>query len=141
MSIRLKLLFSIIGGFCFCLLSCKGDSVNKSIEKEEVRGLKDVADFPIGSAISINKILQDEKLKNLHISNFSSVTTGNEMKMHNISPAFGIFNFENVDKVVQYANQNNQRLFGHTLIWHSATPKWAEGIAKSPEDLDSFMKD
>ena len=25
-----------------------------------------------------------------------------------------------------FAEANNQRLFGHNLIWHSSTPKWVE---------------
>ena len=38
--------------------------------------------------------------------------------------------------------KNNQRLFGHNLIWHSSTPKWVEKKAlKNPGWMDMFMKE
>jgi len=46
------------------------------------------------------------------------------MKPVNIQPEEGKFNFTEVDKIVQFARENNMDLRFHTLIWHSQVPEW-----------------
>lgn len=127
---------------CTFLLGCTNDPKQKDkvTELTPAKGLKNVADFPIGAAISIEILLEDEPLKKLHIENFSSVTATNDMKMYAISPEKGTYNFERADMMVKYAEEHHQRLFGHTLIWHSGTPQWVAELAADPVALDSFMK-
>jgi len=115
-------------------------SFHKS-DAQKSKGLKDYADFPIGSAISVRKLSKDSELQKLHFKNFNSITTGNAMKMYNIAKKKGEHNFTAADQMVEYARKNKQRLFGHTLIWHSGTPAWVKDLAKDPEALDAFMKD
>jgi len=106
------------------------------------RGLKTVADFPIGTAIQIEKLLQDPKLQQLEIENFNSITSDRDMKMNRIIASEGAYNWKTVDTILYYAQKNNQRLFGHNLIWHSSTPEWVE--TKGSKDsiwLAKFMKD
>ena len=122
----------------FAFTGCK--NVNQKTTPET--SLKNASEFPIGTAININKLINDEALMALQTSNFNSITATNDMKMHSILPFEKQFNWKNSDTILDYANKHNQRIFGHNLIWHSSIPKWVE--EKGANDnvwLGTFMKD
>ena len=50
--------------------------------------------------------------------------------MYMIARDSGKYNFEAPDKLLKYAQEHNQRLFGHTLIWHSGTSKWMKKVSR-----------
>lgn len=124
---------------CILLLTISNFSCSK---RTDDAGLKAYSTFPIGTAIRINTLLQDSTLQNLQKKNFNSITSASDMKMNRIIDSAGNYNWNRIDKIVDYAQTNNQRLFGHNLIWHSSTPNWVE--RKAQEDslwLGTFMKD
>lgn len=87
-------------------------------------GLMNHASFPIGTAIDIKKLLNDEKLKALTIANFNSITATNDMKIYRLRPKEEVFNWSRVDTLVAFCEANNMRLFGHNLLWHHGVPQW-----------------
>ncbi len=110
-------------------------------EKNDI-GLKDNSSFPIGTAIKIETLLNDSILQDLQKSNFNSITSASDMKMNRILTSEDNYDWSRIDKIVDYAQLNNQRLFGHNLIWHSSTPKWVKEKALIDSIwLDTFMKD
>jgi endo-1,4-beta-xylanase len=118
--------------------------VNSPNKKQDIKvpSLRDLATFPIGSSVRYKPFHSDSKLQELQQHHFSSYTSGQDMKMHRIMPSKGQFDFRTVDKIVAYTRQNDQRLFGHNLIWHSSTPAWVKDHAKdNPEWLSSFMRE
>jgi endo-1,4-beta-xylanase len=120
------------------LTGCK----NKGEIRMPVKALKDIADFPIGAAISLRNLLSDDSLLQIELMHFNSITARSEMKMNRILPAEGQYFWDLADSMADFAKKYDQRLFGHNLIWHSSTPAWVE--EKAAEDsawLDSFMKD
>ncbi|MCW2120421.1 endo-1,4-beta-xylanase [Flavobacterium sp. 7A] len=122
----------------FAFTSCK--SVSQKTTSEA--GLKNVSEFPIGTAININKLINDQALMALQVSNFNSITATSDMKMQSILPTENQFNWKKADTLLYYATKHNQRLFGHNLIWHSSTPKWVEEKgAKDNIWLGKFMKE
>ncbi|WP_233098690.1 endo-1,4-beta-xylanase [Aureibaculum flavum] len=105
-------------------------------------GLKDAANFPIGTAVRITTLLSDSELQLLEKANFNSITATSDMKMNQILPKEGAYHWSRIDSILNYAEKNEQRLFGHNLIWHSSTPKWV--IEKAEKDslwLAEFMKE
>ena len=119
------------------LLSCNSD-----VKKEKLKGLKEYADFPIGTAIKIKTLSKDTKLQKLQKGNFNSITSASDMKMNSIMPKEGVYSWDIIDSIVGYAQKNKQRLFGHNLIWHSSTPKWVqEKASKDSLWLGTFMKE
>lgn len=119
------------------LLSC-----NSGVKNKEVKGLKNYANFPIGTAIKIKTLSKDTLLQKLQKSNFNSITSASDMKMNSIMPREGFYSWGIVDSIVNYAQKNNQRLFGHNLIWHSSTPNWVQEKAlKDSLWLGTFMKE
>ncbi|EDY82726.1 Glycosyl hydrolase family 10 [Verrucomicrobiia bacterium DG1235] len=119
-----------------------GDIVYSQNEPiDEIMGLKDIATFPVGTAMSTRWYERMPELAEVHFKHFDSVTAGNAMKMHFVAKEAGAYDFGPADQMLEFAERHDQRLFGHTLIWHSATPDWVEELAKDPVALDAFMKD
>ena len=124
-----------IYSFIVCLI------ITQSIAQVNTTSLKSKANFPIGSSMRFVPFMKDTKLQALQQHHFDSYTAGSDMKMYQIAPKSGVFKWDRVDSIVAYTKNNNQRLFGHTLIWHSATPRWIEKKAKKdPTWLENFMK-
>lgn len=130
----LKLVFATI--MVLGIHSCHKKRIQQNV------GLKNNAEFPIGTAIKIGTLTKDVKLQELQKLNFNSITSASDMKMNRIIIREGEYDWSTVDKIVDFAQSNNQRLFGHNLIWHSSTPKWVE--EKALQDslwLGEFMKE
>ncbi|KKK36303.1 1,4-beta-xylanase [Mesobacillus campisalis] len=78
--------------------------------------------FNIGAAIEPHQLegISGEVLKR----HYNSIVAENVMKPINIQPEEGKFNFEEADKIVKFARENDMDLRFHTLIWHSQVPDW-----------------
>lgn len=55
---------------------------------------------------------------------FSSLTAENAMKPDALQPREGEFTFADADRLVEIAKANGADVVGHTLVWHSQTPRW-----------------
>lgn len=87
--------------------------------------LRDAAgDSDIGVAVDVDKLQNDEQYAELVATEFNSVTAENVMKMDTLQPSQGQFNFDQADYLVQFAEENDQSIHGHTLVWHSQAPDW-----------------
>ncbi|MER2490409.1 endo-1,4-beta-xylanase [Catenovulum sediminis] len=84
--------------------------------------------FLVGTALSESQIMgyseYDRESQQVSNKQFSAVTAENSMKWEEIHPTPGTFNFKVADKLVELAEQNDQFIIGHTLLWHSQTPDW-----------------
>ncbi|WP_299435503.1 endo-1,4-beta-xylanase [uncultured Aquimarina sp.] len=128
--------------FCYTLIGCTFLVTILSFNFLESQGLKDVSSFPIGTAINFDQLKADAKLKKIQIENFNSITAENDMKMYNVKPNEKEYNWDKVDQMMAYAQKNKQRVFGHTLVWHSGTPDWVkEKGRKDTLWLDNFLKE
>jgi endo-1,4-beta-xylanase len=82
----------------------------------------------IGNAVDTNEIT-DAQYRPIIASEFNQLTPGNAMKWDATEPARGQFNFTRADEIVALAQQNNQTVRGHTLVWHSQTPSWVQNLS------------
>ncbi|HZZ28252.1 MAG TPA: endo-1,4-beta-xylanase [Pirellulales bacterium] len=57
-------------------------------------------------------------------AHFNAVTPENCMKPEEIHPKEKIWDFEQPDALVKFAEENQMQIFGHTLVWHNQTPGW-----------------
>jgi endo-1,4-beta-xylanase len=66
------------------------------------------------------------------------------MKSERIHPVEGQFSWDLPDRFVEFGENNNMHIVGHTLIWHSQTPRWffvdEEGNDVSREVLIERMR-
>ena len=106
------------------LSSCSSTKKVYSTKVDSNKGLKDYYKpyFPIGVAVSPNALNSDES--GLIKLNFNSLTPENDMKMETIHPKELVYNWKPADAIVTYAQLNNMKVRGHTLIWHNQTPDW-----------------
>jgi endo-1,4-beta-xylanase len=109
------------------------------------KGLKDYYKdfFPIGVAVSPQALKTDQGT--LIVEQFNSMTPENAMKMGPIHPTEKEYFWSDADSIVAFAQRKNLKMRGHTLCWHSQTPKWlfidAVGKPVSKEVLLQRLKE
>ncbi|MEX0770702.1 MAG: endo-1,4-beta-xylanase [Balneolaceae bacterium] len=131
----------------FFLLSagCDQTSVQEEIS---IPALQEVfsEDFYIGTALNRSQIFgQDERSLELVRTHFNTITPENILKWQHVHPNPGEYNFEPADRYVEFGEQEDMFIVGHTLVWHSQTPDWVfkddEGDPMSREAMIERMRD
>ncbi|MCM3587484.1 endo-1,4-beta-xylanase [Mesobacillus maritimus] len=120
----------LVSGIALALLLPTGLSSVSAAEQQPVSALDVKVEldqryekyFNIGAAVEPSMLegVNGEVLK----KHYNSIVAENVMKPINIQPEEGKFNFEEADKIVKFAKENNMELRFHTLIWHSQVPDW-----------------
>ena len=102
------------------------------------QGLKDAYKdyFMIGVAVNQRNVTNAQQ-QALVKQEFNSMTAENDMKPEPTEPQEGQFNFENADRIANFARQNGIKLRGHCLMWHSQIGRWMyDGVT----DKEVFYK-
>lgn len=76
--------------------------------------------FKIGTAFEVMDLDKAELIK----KHFNSMTCANSMKYVSLNKEPGKYNFDNADKLMNFAKSNNILMHGHTLVWHNQTPDY-----------------
>ena len=89
------------------------------------QGLKDAYKdyFMIGVAVNQRNVTNPQQ-QALIKREFNSMTAENDMKPEPTEPQEGKFNWENADRIANFARQNGIKLRGHCLMWHSQIGRW-----------------
>jgi len=107
----------------------------KSTPQIEIqKGLKDYTNIAIGGGVDINQVLSDDKLRDIVIKDFSSLTSTNHMKMYSIAKKAGYMDWTSADTLQAFCERNDKRLFGHALVWHLGLPRWISDQTKENGD-------
>ncbi len=64
-------------------------------------------------------------------NNFNLCVAENEMKIDQIEPSQNGFNFGAANDLVQYAQNQQMAVRGHTLVWHQQVPEWISKDGKN----------
>ncbi|MCC3765464.1 endo-1,4-beta-xylanase [Glycomyces sp. TRM65418] len=94
-----------------------------------LRGAADDIGIDIGVAVNDSLLQNNQAYRELVAREFNSVTAENVMKMESVQPSQGQFNFAPGDRLVNFAQQNDMSVYGHTLVWHSQSPDWVENLS------------
>ena len=84
-------------------------------------------DFLIGVAVNQRQFSgEDTNGAALIKAQFNSISPENVLKWEIVQPRPGNdgYNFEPADRYVEFGEQNGMYVIGHTLVWHSQTPRW-----------------
>ncbi len=89
----------------------------------EIPSLKEVFKdyFTVGVGLEPNALIRYGDKIPYH---FDSLTPGNSMKPDATQPTQGNFQFGRGDQIVDFAQEYDMEVHGHTLVWHSQTPAW-----------------
>jgi endo-1,4-beta-xylanase len=81
--------------------------------------------FLIGTAVGTAVLKgQDGGTEGLVRAHFDALTAENAMKPDALQPREGEFTFADADRLVEIAKESGATVVGHTLVWHSQTPRW-----------------
>lgn len=102
--------------------------------------------FLIGAALNPSQFTETNAAEAALVKkHFNTITAENVMKWEVIHPEPGVYNFEQADQFVKFGEDNGMFIVGHTLVWHSQTPRWvfqdAEGNRVSRDTLIARMRD
>lgn len=122
-------------------------SSSGSVYSANVDNLRDLANFPIGAAVTNNdgpsfNILTNTSEQAIVEKHFDQMTAGNIMKVSYLHPnndtgTIADYDFTNADAFVDYANSKNMTVHGHALIWHAdyQVPGFMKNWAGSSTDF------
>lgn len=102
--------------------------------------------FRIGAALNAAQFTEeDARGAALVKQQFNSITPENVLKWERVHPKPGVYDFDLPDRYVAFGEKNRMLIIGHTLVWHSQTPKWVfqdeKGNPVDRETLLSRMRD
>ncbi len=82
-------------------------------------------DFLIGVALNAGMVSGgNPRGAALAAREFSALTAENDMKWALVNPEPGRYDFRAADAHVAFGEKHGMAVIGHTLIWHSQTPRW-----------------
>jgi endo-1,4-beta-xylanase len=104
-----------------------------------IKGMKDAyaGKFLIGTAGDLGGRYSAAEYENIK-ANYDIATPENCMKPQPIHPSENNYNWTAPDAMVKWCQDNNVKVWGHTLAWHSQTAPWffnagADGVAPTRE--------
>ena len=93
--------------------------------------------FNTGIAVTSGDIL-DPEIQPILKDYCSIIVCENQMKMANLHPNKKFWNWNDVDKLVEFADENKIRVKWHTLFWHQQNAPFATSLT-TREDALAFM--
>lgn len=105
-----------------------------------LRALAEKNDIFIGTAV-FTYHLSDPTHYDIVAREFNMLTPENEAKMCELQPERGKFDFTRFDQLVDYAEQHNMAIHGHTLLWHQCMPDWVASGSFSREEAIGILRD
>lgn len=94
----------------------------------------------IGAAVAHHWLVADSAYRELLVREFDSLTAENEMKWGPLQPERGSWYFDTADALVDFAEEQDMMIRGHTLVWYSQKPNWVDDI-QNVEEFRDVMRD
>lgn len=128
------------------LASSCGGKVDKS---KEVIPLKDLIGDRFKIGVSVDPRQMEGPASELIAYHFGTMTAENVMKPVAIYGDGTGYNWEQADKIVNFAKEHGMKMRGHTLVWHGSTPRGytqhEDGTDLTAEELyakhEQYIKD
>ncbi|GEA49891.1 beta-xylanase [Vibrio inusitatus NBRC 102082] len=124
-----------------------GSDPSCSIElpSEEVASLKAVNEglalgvaLPAGQAS--NSIFKRPDLETVTVQHFNQITAENIMKPSYMQPEQDVYEFDDTDRFVAFAEQNGMSVHGHMLVWHKRIADFKQNCSGSIQ-CSQYMTD
>jgi endo-1,4-beta-xylanase len=98
-------------------------------------------DFLIGVAVNQNQFSGNDPRGNPIIeANFNSISPENILKWESVHPRPDGYEFAGADQYVNYGRAHHMLIVGHTLVWHSQTPRWVfQDTNGQPVERDTLL--
>ena len=113
-------IYSLLLLLLFC--SCSNITNHQVYKSNSTLRSSYTSSFPIGLGIHLSDIISDSS--HLISNHFSSISTANAFKFEAIHPYSDEYDFKDSDSIVFFAQRNNMKVRGHTLVWGARNPYW-----------------
>ena len=81
--------------------------------------------FRVGAALNENQFTERDTIGAALVKRqFNTITPENVLKWEAVHPQPNTYNFTPADRYVEFGERNGMFIIGHTLVWHSQTPRW-----------------
>jgi len=104
-------------------LKCGEDTVSEKTGKHPLRVLTR-SDQYIGTALHHSAFERDSRVRETAKEQFNLIVPENSLKMRDVSLGPYNYDFAKVDKYINFAEENDMAMRGHTLVWHESIPLW-----------------
>jgi endo-1,4-beta-xylanase len=95
----------------------------------------------VGTAVPVGPLLSESDFAAEAARQFSSVTAENEMKPDALHPSRDTYDFATADSLMEWAQTNDMKVRGHTLVWHAQNPGWLTAGGFSDDELREILRD
>ena len=141
---RHTLIALVVAAGSACMHTSSGTIPSTSNARTEPATLKDAfaGAFRIGAAVNENQFTERDSIGAAIVKRqFNTTTPENALKWEVVHPQLDTYNFAASDKYVDFAVRNGMFVIGHTLVWHSQTPRWVFQDAKgAPLTRDALIQ-
>lgn len=137
--------FEILTMAMMVLPQCVGVSAAAAQTESDASPIHIQSDIPsvyrtLGSYFRVGAAIWPGALSGPHaellVKHFNSIAAENAMKMAQLQPTEGVFDFRVADALVDFAKAHHMLVRGTTLVWHEQNPPWlfkdAEGNDLQP---------
>ena len=94
----------------------------------------------IGAAVAIKPLRNEPIYREILARELNSLTPEDAMKFRFTQPERDRYDFIDADTIVDFAENNNMKVRGHTLVWHRAVPKWLSEGKFTREELREILR-
>lgn len=106
-----------------------------------LRSLAQNRQIVIGAAVAIDPLRNEPVYRQILAREFNSLTAENVMKFSFVHPERDRYDFTDADTLVTFAEDNNMKVRGHTLVWHQQLPQWLTEGKFTREQLIQILRD
>lgn len=106
-----------------------------------LRALARARGIEVGAAVATTTPNTDVLYQAVLAREFGMMTAENAMKFSALHPAQGTYTFTDADALVDFAERNDMRVRGHTLIWHNQLPGWVTGTNWTRDEMIAILED
>lgn len=89
--------------------------------------------IPFGAAVQDGALREDAQYRAALAEHCQLLVGEGGMKWFDLRPAPHVFDFEQPDRLLDFATGNGMQMRGHTLVWYAAMPDWALAISSEAE--------
>jgi endo-1,4-beta-xylanase len=109
-------------------------------QTQPLRASADQRGFFIGAAVAMSPFRSEPVYLETLRREFNIIVGENAFKWDSVHPARTTFNFTDTDALVEFAQANNMRVRGHTLVWHNQIPGWLTGGNFSRDEVIEILR-
>jgi endo-1,4-beta-xylanase len=108
---------------------------------QSLRYFASLRGISIGAAVAAGPLRSDKLYHETLKREFNMLTPENALKFGTLHPAWGRYDFRDSETIIDFAESNNMKVRGHTLVWHRDIPGWIDKGKYSPVELTDILRE